>query len=285
MVRRSHARWRSGSRECSCNSCASMFPSATQARPTVQKARCTAGRSRAGGLARTSQNCRKKATASGPNLPPTSMASTTSLQRRATASSGYVWRRLRFAACSSAVLGTRSACGCAPPARATGETRMVSTAAWTPCQRGHRAIHSPVPRCGGHQREVRRRSWPVRGTLIATRAPASRQTRAAAFRQAVPWLPKVSSAPPHRHRHGPIGMGSRKRLSNTTRKHELESRNSGSVGNAVWAREKKPGPAWDSINAREAGSRSEKRPVQARAGRPPSASSSQEALQDLCDRF
>jgi len=36
---------------------------------------------------------------------------------------------LRFAACSSTVPGTRSACGCASPARVTGDTRVVSAVA------------------------------------------------------------------------------------------------------------------------------------------------------------
>ena len=43
-------------------------------------------------------------------------------------------------------------------------------------------------------------------------------------------------------------------------------RNSGAVGSAVRAREP-PGSVWDSINAREAGSRSERRLVQAEASK------------------
>ena len=144
---------------------------------------CTAGRSRAGdSRARALANCRKKAKASRPNLPPTSRVSTTSLQRRAT---GYVWRRLRFGACSSALPGTRSACGCA---RVTGETKVVSTAAWAPCHRGSPFASTSMrrPSARGTSTFMSRKK-----TLVATRAPASRQTRAAALSKAAPRAPRT----------------------------------------------------------------------------------------------
>ena len=64
----------------------------------------------------------------------------------------------------------------------------------------------------------------------------------------------------------PIGTGCRNLLRNNTRKQELERRNSGAVGKVVRAQEP-PGPAWDNINAREAGSRSEQRLAQAGASK------------------
>ena len=107
----------------------------------------------------------------------------------------------------------------------------------------------PVPRCGGHQRGVRRHSCPVRRRwlrlvhqLRGRLAPRPFPTRPRAFREhrqsdKLYGHPRYRvHAPPHRQRHGPIGMGSHKRLSNTTRKHELESLKSGAVGSAVGAR-------------------------------------------------
>ena len=70
--------------------------------------------------------------ASRPNLPPTSMPSTTSRQRRAPSSSGYVSRRLSLAAALTEWPGCTSARGWA----STGETIVASSASWEPCHRG-----------------------------------------------------------------------------------------------------------------------------------------------------
>ena len=65
--------------------------------------------------ARALANCRKKATASEPNLPPTSAFAFRRLLKRRAGDTIDMWL---------------------PPAHVTGETRVVSTAAWAPCQRG-----------------------------------------------------------------------------------------------------------------------------------------------------
>ena len=95
---------------------------------------------------------------------------------------------MRFAACSSALPGTRSACGCAPPARVAGETKVVSTAAWAPCHRGSPFASTSMrrPSARGMSTFMSRKK-----TLVATRAPASRQTRAAALSKAAARAPRT----------------------------------------------------------------------------------------------
>ena len=81
----------------------------------VQRCRRPVGDRAGDPRARALANCRKKATGSEPNLPPTSaFAFRRLLKRRA---GDTIDMRL-------------------PPAHVTGETRVVSTAAWAPCQRG-----------------------------------------------------------------------------------------------------------------------------------------------------
>ena len=113
--------------------------------------------------------------------------------------------------------------------------------------KGNVDVHVPQEDVGRNSRtgfaaDLRR--GPLQG-CPACSENAGRRTSCAVVTQGV----ECTSTPARR---GPIGTGSRRRLSNTTRKHELGSRNSGAVGSAVRAREP-PGPAWDSINAREAG--------------------------------
>ena len=90
------------------------------------------------------------------------------------------------------------------------------------------------------RRLLKRRAWDTTGIW-------PRATR---------WSRKASRTPSQRHRRGPRGTSSRKRLRDKTRKQELESRNSGAVGDAVNAH-KSLGPASDRNNSREAGSKSE----------------------------
>ena len=118
-------------------------------------------------------------------------------------------RRLRFGACSSAVHATRSACGYASPVRVTGDTKVVSTAACAPCQMG-----KPFAKTSMRRPSVKGTSTFMsrKRTLVATRAPASRHTRAAlsnaaprvpstpAVGQAARWSPRASRSPPQRHR-------------------------------------------------------------------------------------
>ena len=114
---------------------------------------------------------RRNAAASAPNRPPTSMPTTTSLQRRATASSGYVSRRLRLAAAATALPAVRSAPGRGAPSCVNGDTKVVST-------------HNGKPLAMTSRRRSSWRSTTTlrsrRRTLVATVAPASRQTLAAA---------------------------------------------------------------------------------------------------------
>ena len=172
------------------------------------EARCTAGRKRAGdSRARALANCRRKAAASRLNLPPTSRPSTTSSQTASdckfrVSAQAFAFHRLLKSA-------TRSACGCASPARVTGDTKVVSTAACAPCQ-----ISKPFAKTSMRRPSVKGTSTFMsrQKTLVATRAPASRHTRAAALSNAAPrvpstpgvgqaarWSPRASRSPPQRH--------------------------------------------------------------------------------------
>ena len=110
--------------------------------------------------------------------PPTSRPKTTRRHRPRppSCSSGYV-RCLRRAACSSASPGRASAPGLACPSRRTGLTNVVSTAICAPCHRGRPLATTSIlrPSVAGASRLRSRRAM-----LVATRAPASRQMRAAA---------------------------------------------------------------------------------------------------------
>ena len=97
--------------------------------------------------------------------------------------------------------------------------RVASMAAWRPA---NGAVQSLIPRCGGRQRGVRRhrRCWlPLVHQLRGKHGPRPLPTlpprvpRTPAVGHAVRWSPKASSTPPHRHRRGPSGTGSRNRLS------------------------------------------------------------------------
>ena len=145
-----------------------------------------------------------------------------------------------------------------------GETRVVSTAAWAPCRRG-----SPFANTSMRQPSVK-------GTSTFTSYPVGRNWMPLVLQLRGKHTPLPSPTPPcalrehrqsgtlcgshqrhrvhlhaQRHQRGPSGMHCRNRLSNCTRKQKLESRNPGAVGSAIREREP-PGPALDSINAREA---------------------------------
>ena len=103
--------------------------------------------------------------------PPSSTPNTTSLQRLAPWSSGYV-RCFRSRAWARARPGSLSAPGRALPSRLTGLTILASTATWAPCQRGRPLATTSMrrPSAAGTSRFKSRRA-----TFVATRAPASLQ--------------------------------------------------------------------------------------------------------------
>ena len=83
-----------------------------------REARRVTERRRAGtSRALATASLRRNAAASAPNCPPTSMPTATGLHRRATASSGYVSRRLRLAAAATTLPAVRSAPGRGAPSR------------------------------------------------------------------------------------------------------------------------------------------------------------------------
>ena len=107
-------------------------------------------------------------------------------------------------------------------------------------------------------------------TLRATRAPASRQTRARAcssgsarvgrtpeVAQAARWSPKGSRLRPQRQVRGQSAKGRRSRRSSKTRNCALAMVTSSEVGRTVNTRPE-CGPAWESSRARDAGERSVK---------------------------
>ena len=108
--------------------------------------------------------------------PPSSTPNTTSLQRLARWSSGYV-RCFRSRAWARARPGSLSAPKRALPSRLTGLTIVASTATWAPCQGGRPFATTSMrrPSAAGTSRFKSRRA-----TFVATRAPASLQMRAAA---------------------------------------------------------------------------------------------------------
>ena len=77
--------------------------------------------------------------------------------------------------------------GRAPPSRVTGETKVVSTAACAPCQSGRPLASTSMRRASsaGTSTFMSRSR-----TLEATRAPASRHTRAAAHSSGAPRAPR-----------------------------------------------------------------------------------------------
>ena len=214
------------------------------------------------------------------------------LQRHATASSGYVWRRLRFAACSRRVArdtiglwmraarprngrdqgGVNGRLGTLPQGQSIRQ--YLDAAA---ISKGNVDVHVPQEDVGRNSRTgfaADSRRGPLQG-CPACSENAGRRTSCTVVTQGIECT--STPAPPWSDWHG---------QSQASEQHNAETTssgvgNSGAVGSAVRAREP-PGPAWDSINAREAGSRSERRLVQAeasQAGRGGSLPSSQRALQ------
>ena len=198
--------------------------------------------------------------------PPSSTPNTTSLQRLARWSSGYV-RCFRSRAWARARPGSLSAPGRALPSRLTGLTIVASTATWAPCQRGRPFATTSMrrPSAAGTSRFKSRRA-----TFVATRAPASLQMRAAArssgparlasaptWAQAERWSPRSSRRPPQAQCLGASGSGSRSLRSSRTRYSASGTAVSGLEGVAVKV-QPAASPPCDSSSARDAGSRSAK---------------------------
>ena len=228
--------------------------------------------------------------------PPSSTPNTTSLQRLARWSSGYV-RCFRSRAWARARPGSLSAPGRALPSRRTGLTIVASNATWAPCQRGRPFATTSMrhPSAAGTSRFKSRRA-----TFVATRAPASLQMRAAAhssrparlasaptWAQAERWSPRSSRRPPQGQCSGASGSGSRSLRSSRTPSSASGTAVSGLEGVAVKA-QPAASPPCDSSSARDAGSRSAKSVSSARVqgssrrvsgrGRPPTATVVQRPL-------
>ena len=120
--------------------------------------------------------------ASASMRPPTSKPNT-SLHHCATTNSGYTTRRLSWAACCAAEPGACAVPGRDVPSRDTGQTNVVSTATWAPCQSGRPSASTSARRqsASGNPMFMSRKK-----TLLATPAPASRQTRAGALSRGAP---------------------------------------------------------------------------------------------------
>ena len=132
--------------------------------------------------ARQRARSRMNSAASGLHRPPSSRARTTRRQRGARRSSGYV-RSLARRAYRRAAPRNLRAWERGRPRLSRGDTRVVSTASWTPPHNG-----KPLA-----MTSRRRSSWRStttlksrRRTLVATVAPASRQTLAAARSSGMP---------------------------------------------------------------------------------------------------
>ena len=118
-----------------------------------------------------------KLAASSLHLPPVSMPRTTRRQRRLRMSSGYVRSFLRRASISAVAAycpALRRGC----PSRVRGETMVVSTASWAPPQTGRPFAITSMRRSSCLWMWSRFKS--VSKVFVVTRAPASRQMRAAA---------------------------------------------------------------------------------------------------------
>ena len=209
-------------------------------------------------------NNRRKVVASWLQRPPTSMASTTSLQRRVWRSSGHVRSFARLASWTAAP-AWRPALLRGSLARVKGDTKVVSMASWTPPHRGSPLAMTSILRSSCRWRLSTFKS--MSRVLVVTRAPASRQTLAAAFSSGTPrdrstpawaqaerWSPKGSRMRRHRQRRADRGKARRRRLKSRIRKicgWYVVSGPKGIVVNARLA----CGPDWESNMAWLAGSR------------------------------
>ena len=142
---------------------------------------------------------------------------------------------------------------------------MVSMASWTPPQRGSPLAMTSILRSSCRWMLSMFKS--MSRVLVVTRAPASRQTRAAAFSSGTPrdrstpawaqaerWSPKGSRMRRHRPRRADRGKARRRRLKSRIRKicgWYVVSGPKGIVVNARLA----CGPDWESNKAWLAGSR------------------------------
>ena len=152
---------------------------------------------------------------------------TTRPHRRALSSPGWVWRRLRWAAWSRAKAGRASAPARGSPVLPTGLTMVASTASCAPCH-GGKPLHTTSMRLASCTEASRFMS--AKRTFWATRAPASRQTRASALSsgmaragntpavaQAARWSPQGSSWPRQWQCLGASGRGRRSLRSRSAR--------------------------------------------------------------------
>ena len=215
------------------------------------------------GGSRLAARCRarwRRKAASAPNRPPTSTPTTTRRARRALASSGYVWHRLRRAAAWTAAPG-RAAPGCGSPARVTGLTMVASNASCAPCQRSRPFATTSMQRASLTGTSM---FMSASLTLRATRAPLSRQTRATAcssgraldantpdVAHAERWSPSGSRRPRQRQVRGAKGSGKRSRRRRSTRRCSGGRATAADVGSTVKARPEW-GPACESSSAPDA---------------------------------
>ena len=124
--------------------------------------------------------------------PPTSAANTTSrVLPFSPVSSGYVSSFL-FRAASSAAPSWLAALLLAAPFRLSGERRVVSTANCAPLQRVNPSATTSSLRLSRALKCAR--SMSLTSTFVVTRAPASRQTCAAAHSNGYPLFPKTPAS-------------------------------------------------------------------------------------------
>ena len=186
-------------------------------------------------------SCRRKDCVSEDHRPPTSLARTTSLALPcAPESSGYT-RSFLLRAARKAAPSSLAQRLCGTPLRLKGDTRVVSTASCAPWKSGRPSATTSNRRASARWGGSRSRSRT--STFVDTRAPASRQTRAAALSRAYPrrpntpacaqaarWWPLGSSGRPHRQKREEGGKGSQRRRRSSMRNKEESSLDKRDVG-------------------------------------------------------
>ena len=134
-----------------------------------------------------------KLAASVLHRPPTSNATTTSLQRPPRRSSGYARSLARRASAKAATVKSPRRCrGC--PALVRGDTNVVSTASWAPWCNGRPLAMTSMRRLSKRSTDGTFKS--ESNVWVVTLAPASRHTLAAARSNA----PPDSAKPPIGHK-------------------------------------------------------------------------------------
>ena len=186
-------------------------------------------------------SCRRKDCVSEDHRPPTSPARTTNLALPwAPESSGYT-RSFLLRAAREAAPSSLAQRLCGTPLRLKGDTRVVSTASCAPWKSGRPSATTSNRRASA--RSGGNRSKSRTSTFVDTRAPASRQTRAAALSRAYPrrpstpacaqaarWWPLGSSGRPHRQKREEGGKGSQRRRRSSMRNRDESSLDKRDVG-------------------------------------------------------